>query len=253
MPKRQREERYDYTKRYKKRRAVASGSHGAIATYQTVPRTRGVYARGEMKYYDNSRNAAIAAGTDWTASELDPSTELSLFNPASGPAINQRIGQKVMVRKIAIKGTIVTGAQVDQTDADIYPHIRFALVQDTQTNGAQMQGEEVFASHQANAYTVMGAFQNINNFGRFKVLKEKIVRVPMIPAIYDGTNIEQAGCTIPFKMTYTFKKPVWVKFNSTNGGTIADIVDNSFHLIGRYSSTDTTCSLYYNVRTYYTE
>lgn len=253
MPKRAREERYDYTKRNKKRRAVVSGSSGPLARYQTVPRTRGVYARGEMKYFDQSRTVALAAGTDWTDSELDPTTVNTLFCPQSGPAIDQRIGQKVFVRKIALKGTVVWVPQTNQTDADTEPHIRFALVQDTQTNSTQMQGEDVFTSHAANAYTVMGAFQNINNFGRFKVLKEKISRCPTLSTCWDGTNIEQNGCTVPFKITYNFKKPICVKFNSTNGGTVADIVDNSFHLIGRVSSTDVTASLYYNVRTYYTE
>jgi len=258
MPKRARDEPWDSDNKKRrggpllKRRAVIPGSG---TYYGTVARTRGPYSRGEMKYFDNSLDGAnVEQNTSWTDTELDPSGNNALFTPQTGAAIHQRIGNKVFVKKITISGNFNYVAQADQTQADTMIYTRLVLVQDTQTNGVQMQGEDVFVPHQASAQLAIAAFQATKNFGRFKVLKDKTYRMPVINMTYDGTNMEQQGAAVPFKITHKFKTPVVVKFNNTNGGTVADIVDNSFHLLG-ICSADTQISnqLYYNVRVYFTE
>lgn len=89
---------------------------------------------------------------------------------------------------------------------------------------------------------------------RFRVLKDMILRPRILTAMTDGTNTSSQGCSdTVFKMTVKFKKPVVVKFNATNAGTIGDIVDNSFHLIGIMSNDDLTNSglISYQCRGYY--
>lgn len=197
--------------------------------YTTVARTRGVYATGEMKYFDTQRNYVLTASSDWTGTEADPATYNTLVVPIKGAGISERIGRVIHVHAIKIKATFTTLVSTAGTGVQP-PSIRVALVQDTQTNSTQMQGEQVFEDS-GGAIDNLGSFQNINNFGRFKVLKDEIFNMPDPSISYNGTNTDINGTMLSFKWTHKFKKPVLIHFNATNGGTIADIIDNSFHLL----------------------
>lgn len=223
--------------------------------YSSVARTRGAQVTGEMKYFDTERTSvAIAASVDWTGTEYDPATFNTLFAPTVGAGVNQRIGKSVKVHKIKIHGLLNVPAQANQAAADVADVVRLAVVQDCQTNAAQAQGEQVFTSPtSATAYQAVCSFQNIDNFGRFKVLKDKTIKFPQPILAYDGTNIEQGGFEIPFKFSLNFKTPVVVRFNATNGGTIADIVDNSWHVMANATGVTTAQTIIYNSRVCYKE
>jgi len=249
---------YDVAKQAQKRRKLTHAP--SRSGYRTVPRTRGVYAKGETKYFDSLLTVtAISASTNWTGTEYDPNVVPvasinTLFAPTQGAGINQRIGKACKVYKIRIQGEIQTPAQTNQVVADAASVIRLALVQDMQTNSTQCQGEQVFTPPAtATATLAVEAFQNIDNFGRFKVLKDKHIKVSNPSITWDGTNIEQSGDVRRFKWTIKFKKPVEVRFNSTNGGTIADIVDNSWHIMANNTSTDLTPFLAYQCRVCFRE
>lgn len=221
--------------------------------FTSVPRTRGASVQGEMKYFDTERAAvAIAATADWTNSEVDPATFNTLFVPVVGAAVNQRIGKAAKVMKIRIRGTINAAKQGDQTGSDNPSIVRYALVQDFQTNSAQAQGEQVFATATAASSNVF-VHQNVDNFGRFRVLHDKTVVLQNPNSTYDGTNIEQQGLAKPFKISHVFQKPVEVRFNATNGGTVADIVDNSWHMLANSSNGDLAPTISYICRVYYKE
>lgn len=233
----------------KKRKVNGNGR----AAYMTVPRTRGVYGQGEMKYFDSTLGVtAIANSTDWSSSELDPTTLNTLFCPASGAAINQRIGREVKVHKIKIRGMVRVATQVSDTTVDVAAMCRVLLVQDQQTNATQMQGEQLMSSG-ASTPVAINAFQNLANFGRFRVLKDKVFRLPQPQIAWNGSNVLQMGYSIPWKMNVNFQKPVSVRFNATNGGTIADIVDNSFHILAHCDSADLVPQLAYYCRVCYKE
>jgi len=103
------------------------------------------------------------------------------------------------------------------------------------------------------AYNSVNAFQNPNNFGRFQVLKDKTFTLQNPNASFDATNIEMQGLVKPFKFTHKFKKPIVVRFNATNGGTFADIVDNSWHVIGQTNNLNLAPSISYVSKVYYCE
>lgn len=226
------------------------------AGYRTVARTRGVYGQGEMKYFDSFLSAqAIGEGVTWAAAELDPATLLTLFCPIEGSAINQRIGRKVKVYKIKIRGFITTTAASDQVDILNSPIIRLILVHDMQTNSAQAQAEEVMANPGA-ATTALNTcvFQNLANFGRFRVLKDKIFRPGVITAVTDGASTSSQGLQqMPFKWNINYKGGMEVQFNATNGGTIADVVNNSWHIIGTKANTNFDTAINYQCRVCYKE
>jgi len=241
----------------------SKGSYGnplARKGYMTVPRTRGVYAQGEMKYFDSELALkALTASTDWTGTEIDPDTVPvaninTLFCPTQGSGISQRIGKSCKVHKIKIRGIVQFSPLNNQTAGKFAASTRLLLVQDMQTNGTQAQGEQVMgASVTASAATNFNSWQNINNFGRFKVLKDKIINIKDPNGFFDGTNIEVNGKTRHFKWTINFREPIPVRFNATNGGTIADIVDNSLHLIATCNSITLAPSVTYQCRVCFKE
>jgi len=220
--------------------------------YSSVARTRGAAVTGEMKYFDTEKDGtALPASNEWTGTEFDL-TANSLFTPVVGAGVNQRIGKEAKVLKIRINGLIVAPSQADQVAADSSSLCRVMLVQDTQTNAAQMQGENLMTSGTTDTIGI-NTFQNIDNFGRFRVLGDKFISLQNPNMSYDGTNVEQAGLIKRFKFVYKFKNPVKVRFNNTNGGTIADIVDNSFHIIANSHNISLAPQISYYSRFYYKE
>ena len=86
------------------------------------------------------------------------------------------------------------------------------------------------------ADTTINSYQNPNNFGRFRVLKDKDILIqdpnftteyPPEDTPYSRTN----GLIRTFKININLKVPIKVQFNAVNGGTVLDIVDNSFHVL----------------------
>jgi len=241
---------WDVAKKYQKRRRITPGSTRLTVmqggnTRTFVQRSYGSpLAITERKYFDASR-AALAI-PQWSATtaggELDPATGNALFFPVQGDDYNNRQGRKVHVLAIKIRGTINIPVANDQVAAQVTPTIRLAVVQDTQTNSAQLNSEDVINS-------TMYGYQNPAFFGRFKVLKDKWFALPAPFRTWDGTNNQQSGYQKPFKMTIKFRKPVCVHYNSTNGGTVADVIDHSFHVIGGASDINLSPSIGYTVRT----
>lgn len=224
--------------------------------YGTVARTRGPFARGEMKYSDSFKTLTVVAeSTNWTGTELDPGTANCLFSPVTGNDINNREGRKVNVYKIKIRGLITRITDTTQTTVSADPATRVILVMDTQTNGTQMQGEDLMTTSEASVSITFTGFQNLANLGRFRVLKDKTYYPTPNVAVNNAsaTTVSQAGGNIPFKMNVVFKEPVVVRFNATDGGTVADIIDNSFHLIAQRSGNDGSVLLGYTCRVCFKE
>lgn len=217
------------------------------AGYGSVARARGAAVTGEMKYFDCELNAGAipAVTTTWVATTMqDPgttinlgdapiATPLCLFAPKVSAALNGRIGRQVKMLKCKVNGFVNCAAQSAQNALDAPIKVRILLVQDMQTNAAQMTGAQLMRDAGA-AFTTINSFQNPDNFGRFRVLKDKTVTMqnPNMQSL-SATNatFEQNGLIRNFKMSYTFKNPVQVHFNATNGGTVADIVDHSLHIV----------------------
>lgn len=237
------------------------------AGYSSVARTRGAAATGEMKYFDcelYGGSAISACGTSWiTGTRQDPTATIDLgaaavntpeclFAPTMGAALNQRIGRKCHMYKVKLHGLITIPGQASQSAADAAPLLRAFLVMDQQTNAAAMTPAQLMNDGSA-ADSTINSFQNPNNFGRFRVLREKkwtISNTNMTGAV---AGIVQAAWTIQFKMNFTFKQPVVVTFNATTGGTVADIIDNSLHFIIGTNSTALNPTISYYSRVCYKE
>lgn len=207
-----------------------------------MPRTPGGQIVADNHYYDATRaNVAIPViTTAWTGTELDPDNVAAgalavncLFAPTLGDDISQRTGRRATLKRIKIQGTIIIPAQTTVNTLDTPAKVRIIVYRDGQTNASQSQGEDLIGSGLGTGTSAMNMFQNFANFGRFKVYKDKSY-------IY-GNNISgvndtgATGGVVQSAAKYHFKFSIpvndVVNFNATNGGTVADIVDNSYHLI----------------------
>ena len=166
-----------------------------------------------------------------------------------------------MYIKIRLFGYVQLSAEDNATGQRIFAQgVRLLLAQDMQTNATQMSSSDLMDGSSANA--AVTAFQNINNFGRFRVLKDKFLVLQDPNFLRDAASSaisDTNGLIRPFKFSINFKKPVRVRFNATNGGTVADIVDNSFHLVanartfGTSDSGQPVVSISYRSRIVYTD
>lgn len=100
----------------------------------------------------------------------------------------------------------------------------------------------------------INAYQNVNNFGRFRVLKDKMISITRFDGSYDGTanQIDFSGQIRPFKIYYKLQKPIVVRFGANNG-TVADIIDNSFHMIALSSDIGMSPTISYKARVVYSD
>lgn len=237
------------------RRKKPRGIYARKKQRQDYPRTVGLAGpEPERKYFTTGLGTtALAAANTWAGDELDPAA-LCLFSPVEGADINNRIGRKVCIKKIAIRGVIEALYRTGVAAMTAGSIARLILYMDKQSNGAQSQAEDLMAAPSvADTDNCLCSYQNTASFGRFKVLVDRSFNLSNGSAVYNGATRDLCGYAMNFKMSRKFVKPLIVRFNGTNGGTIADIVDNSFHIIGCCSNTGCVPSLTYECRTVFTD
>lgn len=246
--KRRRPQGSGVTKRPKKRLRAAQGTRQVKYVY----RSPGV-GISETKYFDAelAQSAITVSATTWANCEMDPAGLGTIFAPTTGSAYNQREGRKLWVKKIKINGWLIAPAVADLTASKQATTVRVILFMDKQTNGLQADAESLMGSGADTLPTI--CFQKPANFGRYRVLKDKTFQFSNANLSWDGTNMEMQGIVKMFKMKVNFKKKILVNYNNTNGGTIADIVDNSFHIIAVATGSSYDPELAYKVRTVYCE
>lgn len=205
----------------------------------------------ERKCYDTERNTFITGlGTDWTNTAINPSASGCLFAPTQGQSIFQRIGRQVNVARIHLRGEVF----LNPVTAIVFPvpgryaiTVRLILVIDQQTNASIFLPANVINS--GSTATPINMFQNNDNWGRYRVLKDQIWSIPYSSAVYDTNGVSWSGTGRCFNWTVNFNPPLRVRYNATNGGTIADIVDNSFNIMAGQDSGNLVASCNYKCRT----
>lgn len=226
-----------------------------------MPRTTGGLNLTEIKYFDTELTAtAITASANWPGTEVDPDvvpvTNIdTLFAPIEGSGINNRVGRQVAVKGIRIRGNIIANNKAGVSVADVPSYVRLIMFQDKQTNGAQAQGEEVMSDPVTNnTFMPQTSLLNLANLGRFRILKDKIFTLQNAAMTNDTGatgGVVMQGLIRTFKWNVMFRDPIIVNFNATNGGTIADVVDNSFHLLAVTGTTAGVPTISYSCRISY--
>lgn len=201
----------------------------------------------ELKYFDTSLGGtSVPAPGDSSAGEFDPVTLLALNAVKQGDTEQDRDGRKITMKSIHVNGIILYAPQINQTAADNIGEVFIALVQDTQTNGAQLNSEDVYTNPSADPILAACPFRNLQFTKRFKVLKTKTIRMPQPTVAFDGTNIEQGAQDVPFKFNVNLND-LQTTFSGT-ASLVSNIVDNSLHLVAFANRTELAPAIAYNAR-----
>lgn len=227
-----------YRKTKRRRASYGRQNRAQALGWNTVPRTQGSYSTiGEMKYYTTTLEKLFIGSSTQVGLMCDPTTILNLCNPNEGTDINERIGKKIHVFKLKVKGSISWEANTPASALLGPVFFRIMLIQDTQTNGAQCASENIL-TNSGDLNRNVHQFQNHNYFGRFKVLKDKefCLNSPNTGNV-STTQFAVGGVGRNFKFNINFRKPITVNFNNNATQTIQDITDNSFHILCTCSSS----------------
>jgi hypothetical protein len=220
MPKRKRGQGYTSKDRKFIKRARAPPRRAYKGSM--VPLRSGGYSfdAPELKYFDK----AVAS---YLADDNTPSIS-NICTPVQGTAFFNRIGTRIKVKSIYIRGYVShTTAQVTPLANFASPvfMVRVSLVLDFQPNGLNPGITDIF--------TNVGPTNMINlyNRDRFRILKEKTFVFD--PYIVSNTVDQSIASTVnqikPFKMYKKCNLPVF--FNTGNAGTAADIASNNLLLV----------------------
>lgn len=222
----------------------------------------------ETKYFDTTFAATIASAADWTGTEVPMTsyiqsdgttvgsyTDSALIPSAIGSGYGQVVGNKYRLKSLRVRGEVLPAVAADQADVPQMGVVRIVLVHDTQPNGAQAQGEDVFtdlgSAAQCNySFLAMGA----GSGGRFRILKDKWVRLQPAATGTDGTNtnsVVRSGGNFTFQ--YTPKKPLAVVVKSgTSTPAIAGLSNTNVFMLAHLSqASGGTATLVGACRAYY--
>lgn len=244
--------------------AGARATGKAVLTYKPIRGARGRgYSRGrsaaaryavnqvigvEKKFYDTSLTAtSLVSPTDASGAEFDPSATSMISTPSVGDGEQNRDGKRIIIKSVYIKGSL----RMPQLEAAVDPHpgcrAYVALVIDAQSNGAQMNSEDCFKNTSASASQAHLPMRNLLFGSRFRVLKDEV---------YDLTPISSAGTVVnDFNSAAVIRDFEWflpmdqvVNFNAGTTASIANVIDNSLHIIAFVNSTSGVPTIAYNAR-----
>ncbi len=201
----------------------------------------------ELKFYDNKLVAsAMSVASDATGGELDPSATVLLNTVTRGDGEQQRIGNQITMKNISLNGVINIPGQTNQTAVDSQVTVFLALVLDKQTNGGTIASEDVYTNEGASVILNVAPYRNLLKTKRFRVLRSMQINLKPYDMVYDGTNIEMAGTMTPFRMDVPLN--LKVQFTAASTETVANITDNSLHLIGWVNGSGVGATISYNSR-----
>lgn len=200
----------------------------------------------ELKFVDYGYSAAINAPTDASSGEADPATALAISSIAQGDGENQRDGRMATLKSAYVTGVVTLGAQQDAADPTASPTVFIALVQDTQTNAAQLNSEDVYTNPAGVAGTASSPLRDLQYSKRFRVLDSVIISDMYKYGQADGASTASYnGPSRSFKLGWKGSIPVR---HVGNDATVASIGDNSLHVIAYSSTTSNAPTLNYNSR-----
>lgn len=234
-----------YKKRYKTGHAYGPGAmiryggqRGAAARRARYrnPRTGG-YLGIESKFLDCAWDVvAIASSGDGSGGELQPSSGCTnaISIPAQGDGEAQRDGRQYCITSVYVSGVVNTSAAAGSTEALGY---YFALVLDTQANGATIVSENVYLNPSTNSNAMLPQpLRNLQYSKRFRILDRQYVAPGGLYSLGTGAtaNIQDAPT-----VTLSWRGKILCDTSGT-GADVAVATDNAIHVIAYTGSTTYT-------------
>jgi len=249
------------------KRAVTRGSYavGRGATFNRPGAAAPMPT--ETKYFDTSFSQTVASAADWTGTEVPCTnyiqsdgttvgsyTDSALIPSAIGAGYGQIDGSKYYLKKLRVKGMLLGSSAADQPDVLTATSVRVTLVQDTQPQGAQAQGESIFTD-MGNAFQAQYSFLAMaaGSGGRFRILKDKLYMLQPGQTGTDGAStLSTVRQSLNFKFDVSFKKPLQVQLKANSAvPTVASLSNHNFFLLAHTTTGTGGTTIVGCARAYY--
>jgi len=211
-------------------------------------RRTGGFVGKELKFLTMSQSVNLSTTASGAGIEVDPDSLLCFNSMIQGTGPDERIGRHIWMKSLYIVGQV--GYIPDEDlNIPIIDHIyTIWIVLDTQTNKAQLNSEDVLECPVADASMGPMCIRNMENTDRFTVLKKKTLRGVADTTAVATDDYQNAGRRLPFKFFLNLKNlKVLFDPDSTNG-TIAQIMDNSIHMLATCSDPSAAPFIEYHAR-----
>jgi len=224
-------------------------------------RARNVVTAGllgvEKKFYDTARALTTISNTAGCATgEFDPTLNSGgasvpgcLNCPAQGDGAQNRDGKRIVMKYLVIHGNIEL-PDADAAGNQESKKVFVAVVHDAQTNGVQLNSEDVFSNISGELSNTTNPMRNLTYGSRFRVLKSETFDLDRKTFAINGANFSAAGQSVQFEW-YIPLNDMIVNFTSTSTTSdVAGIMDNSLHLIAfsQYNTSASACQISYQAR-----
>lgn len=229
---------------YKRRRQLASTARrnfrSARYNLQRFNQRSGGYLGIELKFLDTAwTSVAIDQTTDGSGIELQPTAGCTgaISVPAQGDGESNRDGRKYTVKSIFFSGQIRWAAESDQVDVDDWQPAFFALVLDTQANGATVNSEDVFINPSTSALAMLPQpLRNLQFSKRFRVLDHAMIAPGGAYSMTDGASTSSISPMVAKTVKLSWKGNVVCDSTGTTANVSA-AADNAFHIIACVGAT----------------
>jgi len=218
--KRQRPYAWDVAKsaQAKKKRRVGDAPKRAY-TGSRVP----IASRG----YRMNRTEKKVADIDSATYQANTTGSITLLaNPSLGTDMTNRVGRRIVLKSVYIRGFVASQPAVGPTAANAAAQqVRMIIFADLQPNGAAPAIGAVLKEALPNSQL------NLDNRDRFKVYCDKVYNLDPYGFLTTAGS-QYASMSNQIKQVKKYKKiNLEVIFNSTNGGTIGDINSGALYML----------------------
>lgn len=238
-------QRSQYKTMRKRRRLAAARQQAAFRRGYQANAGLAVETKYVDGYLDSTTIHEVSANDDtWADCELNPRQQTAVYGclpvPKIGTGYSERIGKRIFVKNIKIRGTISWDGLNVITGALSQGYVRLLVIKDTKCRGVEISAEDVLSpgtgsdgNASLTADACINCFTNPNGWKRYQVVKDKYIRISPKMVFNDGTDGAANGYAIPFKMNV--KCNCYMNFNAS-AGAVGSIEDTAFHLIGAASN-----------------
>lgn len=203
----------------------------------------------ETKFYDTAlASTALPAPTDASGGEFDPTTTSMITTPAVGDGEQNRDGKQIVCKYIELACKIGSLGLEATTGPAPGIQVFIALVLDKQTNAAQMNSEDCFKNLTAAANGATLPLRNLLFGKRFRILKQVLFHLN-IPSL--AQNAANDFSWNGFEHCFRWFVPLnnlRINFNAGTTSSIANVVDNSVHVIAYTNTLTGNPFIMYNAR-----
>lgn len=186
----------------------------------------------EEHHYLDLEVTTTSIGQVVTGSELDPGVDC-LNAPVQGTGNSNRHGQECYFTHLSIHGHVLFEAKADGSSPSVPGYVRILVILDKQTNATTFNAEDVLIEP-SNSSLGAEAMHDPENEARFDILYDGIVE----QKIYSGAGSSSSSDWSAQQRPFRIDMPLALTTTYSGSlGTVANVIDNSLHVMAIYQGS----------------